>query len=666
MHSKKQRFKDKVSITKEVITKGDDQVPKTVPQWTLINFPLIQTTSYIKEKISSLTNKIQDLDILKEQEGNGHQNLEAEPPDSMEELFNVPVGQVQELDMVSGDKLNPEMFMEYIKEDIEKSLSDDEVIRGDIRKSYSEESLYLRNLATTNQETWEIIGDFNVITNREEKLGGRPYKLEESLDFIECLNEFGLQDAGFTGAKVTWCDNRDSPLTIWKRLDRTSLLKTPTNTDFRALDCIERCITDDDNSRISTIPTVQEVTDTVLSIDANSSPGPDGLSGIFYQKCWDVISEDVHNAVKAEIISDINKPNRGGNVVLKLDMTKAYDRISWIFLGKIIKNMGFSEQWIEIIPKCISNNWYSMLVNGRRNGFFQSERSLKQEDPLSHSLFILSAEILSQTMNNFHNRVGYKSFYMNINYPKVNHLSFADDTILFCNENKRSMRLILSTLTDYEKIFRKLINKNKSSFAMSTKTNLVTINRMKAITGMKYQKFPIKYLGCPLTTGRKKIKFYSDIVNKVIGIIRGWHTKLLSTEGRAILIRHVLLALPIHLLAAVNPPKGTLELIEKFVARFFWSGQDSGGKVRIGDSWSSIYIACEAHIQQTSSFPVKWIRPPAQLVKLNSDGNCSNGQCGGGDIIRDHEGKFIAAYSISLGACTSNYAEAEALLFGLK
>ncbi|KAH0769974.1 hypothetical protein KY290_013955 [Solanum tuberosum] len=44
--------------------------------------------------------------------------------------------------------------------------------------------------------------------------------MEESLDFIQCLNDCGLQDAGFSGSKYTWCDNRDPPYTIWKRLDR--------------------------------------------------------------------------------------------------------------------------------------------------------------------------------------------------------------------------------------------------------------------------------------------------------------------------------------------------------------------------------------------------------------------------------------------------------------
>ncbi|XP_075092109.1 uncharacterized protein LOC142172402 [Nicotiana tabacum] len=164
--------------------------------------------------------------------------------------------------------------------------------------------------------------------------------------------------------------------------------------------------------------------------------------------------------------------------------------------------------------------------------------------------------------------------------------------------NKICMRLVLNTLTEYEKISGQLINKNKNCFAMSTKTNLVNINRMKAIIGTKYQKLPIKYLGSPLTTGREKITFYSDIVNKVFGRTRGWHTKLLSSRGTTILIRHVLLDLRIHLLALVNPPKQTLELKEKFVARFFWSGQDSGGKYH----WDTGKNLCYPHSEGGDNF----------------------------------------------------------------
>lgn len=63
---------------------------------------------------------------------------------------------------------------------------------------------------------------------------------------------------------------------------------------------------------------------------------------------------------------------------------------------------------------------------------------------------------------------------------------------------------------------------------------------------------------------------------------------------------------------------------------------------------------------------VTWIKPPLLSIKLNSDGSCINGNCGGGGVIRTCAGDLIMAYSIPMGRCTSNSVEAGALLFGLK
>lgn len=52
-------------------------------------------------------------------------------------------------------------------------------------------------------------------------------------------------------------------------------------------------------------------------------------------------------------------------VVIKLDMAKAYDRISGKFLMHVLRRMGFIEHFINLIWNTISNNWYSVLVNGQ-------------------------------------------------------------------------------------------------------------------------------------------------------------------------------------------------------------------------------------------------------------------------------------------------------------
>lgn len=145
-------------------------------------------------------------------------------------------------------------------------------------------------------------------------------------------------------------------------------------------------------------------------------------------------------------------------------------------------------------------------------------------------------------LNRLHNMAGYKSFCMNNYVPKINHLSFANDTIRFCNSSKISMKMVLDTLTSYEKVSGQLIHKNKSCFALLANTKTSYIVKIQNYTCMHHQQFPIKYLGCPLITRRKKISYFADSIDKIINKIRGWHTKLLSHGERDILLRHVLLS----------------------------------------------------------------------------------------------------------------------------
>ncbi|XP_059285832.1 secreted RxLR effector protein 78-like [Lycium ferocissimum] len=94
-----------------------------------------------------------------------------------------------------------------------------------------------------------------------------------------------------------------------------------------------------------------------------------------------------------EIVQNIKSKNKGGNVVIKLDMAKAYDRMSWPFINVVLRKFDFSEEVTNLIIEIVSNVWYSIIINGTRNGFFSSSQGLKQGDPLSPSLFIIGAEV---------------------------------------------------------------------------------------------------------------------------------------------------------------------------------------------------------------------------------------------------------------------------------
>ena len=85
-------------------------------------------------------------------------------------------------------------------------------------------------------------------------------------------------------------------------------------------------------------------------------------------------------------------------MAMKLDMSKAYDRVEQKFLIKIIEKMGFCEKWVSLIFECISTVSYSILVNKEPKGDIRPSRGIRQGNPLSPYLFLLCSEGLNRML----------------------------------------------------------------------------------------------------------------------------------------------------------------------------------------------------------------------------------------------------------------------------
>ena len=84
-----------------------------------------------------------------------------------------------------------------------------------------------------------------------------------------------------------------------------------------------------------------------------------------------------------------------GFMAVKLDMSKAYDRVELGFLEAVMRRMGFNEKWISLVLMCVKSVRYSIIVNGNPSGHIIPSRGIRQGDPISPYLFLLSAEALS-------------------------------------------------------------------------------------------------------------------------------------------------------------------------------------------------------------------------------------------------------------------------------
>ncbi|XP_060182106.1 uncharacterized protein LOC132611743 [Lycium barbarum] len=288
-----------------------------------------------------------------------------------------------------------------------------------------------------------------------------------------------------------------------------------------------------------------------------------------------------------EIVHEIRIRGKPANTVIKLDMAKAYDRVSWLFLTKVLRKMGFGEMLINMVYRIISNNWYSILINGQAQGFFKSSRGVKQGDPLSPTLFIITSECMTRALNHLHYKEGYVGYGMPKWSPYINHLAYADDTIIFTSAQPQTLKLVMETLAKYEKVSGQKINKEKSVVYLHQSVSQTVANSVVEETNIPRKDFPFTYLGVPIYYERRRIAHFKEITNKIQNRLSLWTGKLLSMGGRTTLINHVLQSMPVHLLSACDPPSGVLAQIQRLFAKNFWSNS-VGNSSKHWTSWTTL------------------------------------------------------------------------------
>ncbi|WRX14697.1 Reverse transcriptase domain - like 10 [Theobroma cacao] len=434
---------------------------------------------------------------------------------------------------------------------------------------------------------------------------------------------------------------------------------------------IPRTISITDNESLCAAPSLKEIKDVVFNIDKDSVAGPDGFSSLFYQQCWDIIKQDLLEAMldffkgtpmpqgvtsttlvllpkkpnscqwsdfrpislctvlnkivtkllanrlskilpsiisenqsgfvngrlisdnillAQELVSKLDAKARGGNVALKLDMAKAYDRLNWDFLYLMMKQFGFNDRWISLIKACISNCWFSLLINGSLIGYFKSERGLRQGDSISPFLFILAADYLSRGINQLFSR--HKSLhYLSGCFMPISHLAFADDIIIFTNGCRPALQKILVFLQEYEKVSGQQVNHQKSCFITANGCPMTRRQIIAHTTGFQHKTLPVIYLGAPLHKGPKKVALFDSLISKIRDRISGWENKTLSPGGRITLLRSVLSSLPMFLLQVLKPPVVVIEKIERLFNSFLW-GDSTNGKRIHWVAWHKLTFPC--------------------------------------------------------------------------
>ena len=118
------------------------------------------------------------------------------------------------------------------------------------------------------------------------------------------------------------------------------------------------------------------------------------------------------------------------------------------------------------------------------------------------------------------------------NGPRVTHLFFADDSILFANAEKEECKRVKHMLKLYEEHFGQMVNVNKSALFFSPNTRNELRDIIKSLFGVQSTENLGKYLGVPALVGKDKRRAFRDIKERMMERVKSWYNKTLSQRGK--------------------------------------------------------------------------------------------------------------------------------------
>jgi hypothetical protein len=176
-----------------------------------------------------------------------------------------------------------------------------------------------------------------------------------------------------------------------------------------------------------------------------------------------LITDNILLAYECTHYMKTRKHGKDGYAAVKLDMSKAYDRVEWEFLERIMRKLGFHERWIRLVMGCISSVKYQVRVNGSLTDVITPQRGMRQGDPLSPYLFLLCAKGFSSLLNKAEVRGELEGIRICNGAPRFNHLLFADDSLVLIKATRESAKSLQDLLQLYEVCSGQTINFDKSS-----------------------------------------------------------------------------------------------------------------------------------------------------------------------------------------------------------
>ncbi|XP_074360858.1 uncharacterized protein LOC141701117 [Apium graveolens] len=176
---------------------------------------------------------------------------------------------------------------------------------------------------------------------------------------------------------------------------------------------------------------------------------------------------------------------------LKVDISKAYDRLEWSFIEEMLQRFDFPTLWVDRVMNCVKSVSYSFLRDGDVFGEIIPQRGVRQGDPISPFLYTRGLWFIARM---------------------------------------------------YEALSCQIINYEKSE--VGPNTNEEDMMEVCEILGVRQVQKPGKYLRMPMNMGSSKTEVFGFLIDRVQQRLKGWYGKDVSRAGKITLLSSAAQTIP--------------------------------------------------------------------------------------------------------------------------
>lgn len=168
----------------------------------------------------------------------------------------------------------------------------------------------------------------------------------------------------------------------------------------------------------------------------------------------------------------LNTKTYAGNTAVKFNIKKAFDTLDWCFLLTTLRAFYFCETFVLWVHEILRSTRFSIKINSALYGFFQCVRGVRQGDPLSLLLFVITEDVLSKAIN----RLIHRGIIHPISSPRGqiadSHAFYVDDLIMFYKAEMSELRALMDLFEPYGEISGQQISTEKCSIFLASISQL--------------------------------------------------------------------------------------------------------------------------------------------------------------------------------------------------